>query len=450
MFFHTCHKPNKSIIRHVLIIFVLLALGCQEGFAQRTNRARKEQVERSPQQTLVYEDKNYLPVIRTVQFHPNEEETGLPVYFLGEQGGLTLSFDDLRGDVRNYYYSIEHCSANWQSSGLSALEYSAGYNEDRITDFTSSVNTQQAYTHYRMTLPSGQVKPTRSGNYLLKIYEDADKKRLIITRKFYVVQPLFDLQIQRVPSPNQGLRESNQKLNLVVGTAGYQITNPYEQIQVVAMQNGRSDVQEYLKRPSFVGNAEIRYENPSSLDFQGGNEFRKVDIRSFNLLSEQVERTYQDSLRNFELIADEDLSGRAYGNLYDENGAFFIRNDDRLNALEEADYAWVHFQLKNKTMAADQAAQLDVYVVGAFNQFQRSDENKLTFHPTTNEWSAKILLKQGLYDYEYTAVNRESKQVFPSRFAGNYYQTENTYQVFVYFRKPGTTWDEIWAFKEAR
>lgn len=439
--FHSC-----SIIS---LFTLLMFLGMEmDAMAQRNSRSNRASRERSPQQQLVYDNINYLPGIRTVQFHPEENESGLPVWFLGAQEQLTLSFDDLRGDIRNFYFSIEHCTADWQSSGLSPLEYVAGYNEDRITDYISSVNTFQPYTHYQFAFPSPQVKPTRSGNYLMKVYEDADKRRLILTRRFYVVQAVFGLELQMLPSTDNSLRAQNQKLNLTIKTAGQTLSNPFQQIQVLVMQNRRPDVQQWIRQPSFVGNAELRYHDARTLDFPGGNEFRYVDLRSLRLASERVVAIRRDSLVQVDLMTDQNLSALSYGHLYDENGAFFIRNEDRPNALEESDYAQVTFSL-----SADEATQLPnsestkIYIVGAFNDFRRSPENQLVYDPQNKIWTTTIPLKQGLYDYEYVLEDPLTGNVNATYFSGSYFQTGNEYQVLVYYRRVGTTWDEIWGYQ---
>ncbi len=439
---HHLHK-----IAGIALLFLFLGI-CSDALAQRNRRANRVVRERSPQQELKYDNINYLPGIRSVQFHPEENENGLPVWFLGTQESLVLSFDDLRGDIRNFYYSIEHCTADWKSSGLSPLEYIKGFNEDRITDYFTSVNTLQAYTHYQLAFPSPQVHPTRSGNYLLKVYEDADKRRLILTRRFYVVQQAFGIDPQLLPSNDNTLRSKNQKLNVTVQTAGYDISNPFQQIQVLVMQNQRPDVQQGLRQPSFVGNTELRYHDPRTLDFPGGNEFRYVDLRSLRLASERVAAIRADSLIHVELVPDKNLSSLAYGNLYDENGAFFIRNEDRPNAPEEADYAQVTFRLSADAIRneADLKGR-NIYLVGAFNNYQRSPDNQLVFDPQNKVWTVTIPLKQGLYDYEYILEDPLTGNVDAVYFSGSYFQTGNEYQILVYYRRAGTTWDEIWGYK---
>ena len=55
------------------------------------------------------------------------------------------------------------------------------------------------------------------------------------------------------------------------------------------------------------------------------------------------------------------------------------------------------------------------------------------------------MLKQGLYDFKYIWVDDEGK-IDDTVFEGSFFQTENSYQVLVYYRKPGSRWDELVGF----
>lgn len=416
----------------ILSFFVYL-----DVYGQRNRTASRE---RSPRQELVFDNIAYLPSIRSIQFHPEDQEGAMPVYVLGESTPLMLSFDDLRADIRNLYFSIEHSTSEWQSSHLSPLEYAEGFNEDRVTEILSSVNTLQSYTNYQLQIPSSQVRPKLAGNYLLKVYEDADKRRLILTRKFYVVRPIFTLTGEIVPSKNNAKRAQNHKINLTVQTGGQRVNNPFQEVKILVLQNQRPDVQMWLQQPSFVQEGSLSYRDPLTLDFPAGNEFRYTDLRSFRLPSANVADIQTDTLTQITLMSDRSSTNQAYGSVFDENGRFYIRNQDRPNAPEESDYAHVRFQLDAEVHPAD-----TVYVIGAFNDFKRSADNRLTFDATSQSWFTDILLKQGLYDYEYVK-NSVGGAYEPFHFSGSHFQTNNEYQILVYFRRPGTTWDEIAAF----
>lgn len=414
----------------------MLVHACTVLFAQKQKKRRASR-ERSPQQELVYDNVNYLPVIKTVQLHPVGQENALPVIELHSGDKLELAFDDLRGDVRNYYFSLEHCDANWNPSRLSPLEYANGFNEDRIITYETSINTLQPYTHYRVDFPTANLSPKLAGNYLLKVYEDADKSRLVITRRFYVLAPLMIINPQLIPSFDVAKRRNNQKINLQVNTGGLTVSNPYQDVRVLVMQNQRPDVQQWLTTPLFVNGNELTYNDNQTLDFGGSNEFRYIDLRSLRLASERMANITIDSTVRVNLVADVNYHNASYASVFDENGNFFIRNQDKANALAESDYVEVTFTLEDPN-----ATDGDVYVVGGFNNYRRDELNRMAYRPERGVWQTTLLLKQGLYDYEYIHV-APSGEVNPTFSSGNHFETGNTYQILVYNRRPGTTWDEL-------
>src|SRR5690606_15939327 len=426
---------KKALVIPLLLSVVLGAM------AQNQKKQRNKR-ERTPQHELVYDNVNYIPAIKSVQFHPIGQENALPLINLHSDDQLTLAFDDLRGDVRNYYFSMEHCDADWKPSRLSPLEYAEGFNEERVVDYAPSVNTLQAYTHYHVDFPTRNIKPKLAGNYLLKVYEDADKRRLILSRRFYVVAPLMMVSPQLVPSANVAKRRSNQKINIQVNTGGLTVNNPYQDVRILVMQNQRPDVQQWLTTPHFVNGNELSYNDNQTLDFSGGNEFRYFDLRSLRLASERVANIKTDTAVHVDLVADGYHRDDAYASTFDENGNFFIRNQDKADADTESDYAWVTFSLVDES-PPDGA----VYVVGAFNNYKCTEANKLTYDASTKTWQCTLLLKQGLYDYAYVHINPSGK-VDTSFSDGNHFETDNTYQVLVYNRRPGTTWDELAGFAE--
>ncbi|WP_240903118.1 type IX secretion system plug protein domain-containing protein [Sphingobacterium sp. SGG-5] len=425
-----------SLVHRHLFIFSLLFLFMGSVQAQKKKRARQH-IEQSPEQTLVYDNKDYLPQIRSVTFYPTGKENQLPIYVLGTPDQLLLSFDDLRGDVRTYFFSIEHCDADWTPSRLHALDYAIGYNEDRIDNYRSSQGTLQPYTHYTCSFPNEYIAPKVAGNYLLKVYEDADKKRLIITRKFYVVRPLIQVESLISPSLRADKRLTNQKLNVSIRTSALTINNPYQDVQLHVFQNQRSDNKMILKQPMFIGNGEIKYNGSETLDFLGNNEFRYADLRSTKSASAQVKELTVDTAVHTTLFTDEDHGSLTYADTYDENGKFFIRNLDYGDAEMQSDYAHVRFSLQT-----NQQIQGKIFVVGGFNHFERTAENQLIYQKSSGVWETTLLLKQGLYDYEYVLETPDG-QVITDAFSNSFYITGNDYVVLVYHRRTGTYWDEI-------
>ena len=390
------------------------------------------------QQQFVYENKVYAAPIKAVQCYNAQKEQSQPVITLNTSDQLAFSFDDLRGGSKNYWYTIEHCTYDWQPSGLSVLDYLEGLNEDRIIDYAYSAKTLQKYTHYSLKLPNENIKPKISGNYLLKVYEDGDVKKPVISQRFYITDKLVGIVNEVTPSNEVALRFSNQKINMSISHQ-MPIQNPYNDIKVVVMQNANPMTAILNTKPTYVKPGSMVYNDINGNDFPGSYEFRKFDSRSLRYKGDHVQDIFTDTTNNILLFQDVNGTTPKFAQQNDENGAFFIRNQDNRDNDTESDYAHVQFVLN----VPPPAAAGDIYVVGAFNNYTLSEENKLVYEPSKKKFYASIYLKQGLYDYQYVWKDKTSGKTSNTLFEGSFFETENNYQTFVYYRKPGSRWDEL-------
>lgn len=87
-----------------------------------------------------------------------------------------------------------------------------------------------------------------------------------------------------------------------------------------------------------------------------------------------------------------------------------------------------------------------VFIYGALSDFQLKDRYKLNYHKEEKAYRAKILLKQGFYNYMYTLEGTGSESVDFSYTEGNRWETENNYQILVYNREIGLRYDRAIAF----
>ena len=420
---------------YLCFVFLILNL---ITVAQSTKSKKKLNV-RTQRSELIYDNIDYISSIKTVKLHPLEEEAGFPIITKDKNEYLTITFDDIRADIRSLYFSVELCNADWTPSRVPVMDYLAGYTEDRINAIQSSQNTKIAYTHYSFTFPNDNIKPKIAGNYLLKVYEDADQTRLIFSRKVYVVNNLATLDVQLLPSLQTSKKQKNQKLNIVVNST-YEISNPRTNLQIHAFQNQRTDNFKILGEPAQITTQTISFNLPNTLDFEGNNEFRNVDLRSIRSASSHVKNIVHDTAIYVVLAVDDKRKLSNYMWNPDENGRFFIRNLDFEEANLQSEYIYTLFSLKDSANIKG-----DIYLVGGFNNFKTSAENKLTYNPTNKVWETTQLLKQGIYNYEYILKNGD--KISTDVYSGSFFETENEYQILVYYRKPGTFWDEIIAYK---
>jgi hypothetical protein len=389
-------------------------------------------------QDIVYDNRVYLPGIKSVEFYNTNKPQSFPVINLKSSDVLLLAFDDLKGGTRYINYTIQHCDADWNPSQLSPTEYLQSFTDDRITDYRYSSNTIQKYTHYELTFPNQSIIPKLSGNYLLKVYLDGDVNKMVLTRRFYVLDSKVSVGATIQASNNNALRQSNQKINFSVNYGGLLVQNPNTDIRALVLQNGRTDKAQMNTQPANLRGNQLIYNDVNTNDFEGGNEFRHFDLRSLKLNSDRVGRIFKDTANTVVLLGDPSRNQPVYSFQYDNNGNFYILNQDGQNPKVDADYVHIYFSLAGNKSDSEGAA----YIVGRFNDFQLSDQNKMQFDRGRARFFTDLYLKQGVYDYEYIWVPR-NKTPDEIAFEGSYYETENDYQILVYFRPPGARYEQL-------
>lgn len=408
------------------ILFIGLLFTAASAFAQ-TNKN-------------VFENRIFKNSIKTVLAYNAKQEQSFPIIQLGSGEEIIFEFDELGKSNSNYFYSVEHCNADWTASGVSRLDYLEGFSSERINDYKLSSNTIQAYTHYQLKLPNAQTKIKISGNFILKVFESGKQNTPIFTQRFYVISNQASLKLDLIPSAQVNRRNTHQKLDISL-IHPFPIANPNMDVKAVVLQNFNPNTSKNFNKPNIVRNGTLIYNDIELNDFLSGAEFRKFDLRSLRFKGVNVQ-DIQRGLENVVALSSDDASARLrYTSQIDENGNFFIKNTDGRDSKIDADYARVHFRLKSEKLNSNGKA----YVVGLFNNYRTDSESELTYNEELKSYQRSILVKQGLYDYQYVwidAANPQDRMLFE----GSFFETENTYQVFVYFKKPGARWEELIAF----
>ena len=163
---------------------------------------------------------------------------------------LMLEFDHLGTDLKDYVYTIAHCNSDWQPSELADNEYIDGFTEDRIVEIESSLNTLTQYTHYTLGLPNRNMRWARSGNYVLKVYDNDNERQLVLVRRFLVVEPSWRVDAKFVSPTSVSKLNTHHEIDFSVGHRGVRIPNPQNDIKAYVLQNGRWDnASQWLLQP---------------------------------------------------------------------------------------------------------------------------------------------------------------------------------------------------------
>ena len=389
---------------------------------------------------FLYGDYIHKNNISTVLFTQEDFELSEPYIRLNSADRLILSFDDLDADYKNYHYTIIHCNADWQPSELREYEYIEGFYEDQIKDYYRSMNTRVPYTQYRLQFPGPNLRPSKSGNYILKVFEGGDRNNVVFTRRFMVFEQSVSVEGSVQQANLVMYRDRKQQVSFVINTTGYQVSNPYRDLNVVIIQNGRWDNALTGLDPRSVQGNRFVYDYEDKTLFGGGNEFRHFDIRSLRYLSDRIE-DIRSSRRFWDvfLLPDRIRSREQYFTKDDLNGRFRIMTSDAPNDQLESDYAWVHFHLPMDEPLDDGY----LYVMGELTNWTFTDENRMNYNYGENAYELSLLLKQGYYNYMYAYLAEGETEADLSQIEGNHSYTENDYTILVYHRQPGDLYDRL-------
>ena len=377
-------------------------------------------------------DSVYVSNIKTVRLFTLGNQLTIPVIHLNGNDQLQLFFDDLDADVKYYYYTYQLCNSDWAPANLGQFEYLKGFTEQRINDYRFSSLAHVRYTHYQAVLPNQNMFPSRSGNYILKVYLNNDTSQIVFTKRMMVLDSKASLAarvVQPFASPDN---QTNQKVEFTVDLKALQSFNAAQQIKVVVLQNYRWDNAIVNLKPAFIRGTSLEYNTPNTGIFPAGKEWRWLDVRDFHLQSDRVlTANYNNNSTDIFLRTDIPLNTQRYVYYKDLNGMSSIEAIRGVNPFYEGDYATVNFSFAPPN--GQPYANKDIYLFGQLSNYNYIDSLKLVYNPAKQLYQTHLLLKQGYYDYTYIAVDKDNPSI-RTQMDGDNFEAENEYTILIYYK----------------
>jgi hypothetical protein len=379
--------------------------------------------------------------IQTALLYPPSNQLLPPIIRLNSADKLRLSFDDMGAESYLFRYTFEHCTKDWQTSDLDQMDYLDGFFEEEITKYEFSLNAIPPYIHYDLIFPSADMQIKLSGNYILKVYVDSpEDENVIFTRRFFVVEPLVrvDVNIPYYPKNLEFVRKK-QQIDLKLITPDLFNAEPMQRINVTIQQNGRWDnIKENLKPTSIMLN-QLNYDYTEGIVFNGGNQFRNFDMKSFWYQSMYIKEIISEPDGYIvNLHTSYNIANKPYSVIADIQGRKLITARQGQNPNTEGEYAWVEFWLKQPRIK-----DANIYLLGALNSWQLDDKGKMGYDSRYHMYHGSMFLKQGYYDYLFAVVPDGNTRGNVTLIEGDHWETKNQYSVYVYYKERVPAYDRL-------
>ncbi|GCC50556.1 DUF5103 domain-containing protein [Chryseotalea sanaruensis] len=373
----------------------------------------------------LFDDGVFSSTIKTVQLYPDKNDATnvlLPASVPIQEQNLRLEFDDLVTAYQSYTVRISHCNSDWTKSSLSNLDFLMEYNSFPINQYAFSSDTHIPYLHYWFIVPSVKL----SGNYVLTVYLDDSKP--VLSKRFMVYSKQVQLSLNTDLS-GAGQLNNKQGISLSFQYPNLDVINASTQFEVQIRQNQRWDNLITNIPPAFIREAEraIEYRvNDEDYMHDGGNEYRFIDLRTIINTGQNLAKIDR-SVKPYTAYAGLDKSRQhdRYSQYLDFNGNFVIMNYDYTLQYSE-NYIKTVF-----TLSTGKKIDGTVHLEGKLVNNSFSKESEMLYDSARKEYRKELLLKQGWYNYQYIIEKGNKKS---NLLEGNHFETENLYEVLVYYK----------------
>ena len=376
---------------------------------------------------------------KTLQVKLEGNDYAPPVIALESDDRVVISFDELTEEHSYLRYSLVHCNANWQPSGLVDSAFVDGFNLGEVENYEYSQLTTTHYVHYSIALPNDEVRFTISGNYLLRVFPENDPEETILQARFMVSEANVGVVANVTSRTDVDYNNAHQQLSLEVDASKLNVQDMYNDLKIVVSQNSRVDNEILVEKPLRVSLNKAYYEHLTPLIFKAGNEYRRMETVSVTYPGMRVaEIGYREPYYHMVLEPDKLRSIGQY--LYDQTqfGRFTIREYNSSQSDIEADYVKTHFSL-------DLPEQFDcgIYLDGDFTHRRFDDDSRMDFNREISLYEKTMLLKQGAYNYQYLIVPNGKSAGMTAPSEVDFYETVNEYLIKVYYHRPGERYDRL-------
>ena len=366
-------------------------------------------------------------IIKSLKTFSSKDANSIPV-LSSPRDLLTIEFDVQTEFSPNINIIFKFCDRNWNPTDNLFLANQGKNTAYTLNYFLLPTTVEEAKYHYTNTYPDkdGYVAFPYSGKWKFFVVDSQDPTKIFAEGKFVVVKADVPLKVEtkretlddKTYFPPQ-LGHVNWIVVDAIPKDDY-FTFQVEELEII--QNYLMDYPIRVHRNSTDQNRVFEWDGANKLrfiakDVRPGNEYRQTNLQDINIYNSKNVKAQFDGMEYSRFLL---LSKR------DNNGSFTLKSPKDMYST----YMNVNFQVK-----PPEEVYGDIYLVGAFNDWQLSDKNKMNFNG--DHFELAMQLKRGVYDYQYVVVNGEYSDVTNQDWyvlEGNDWQTTNDYNIFLWYR----------------
>ena len=366
----------------------------------------------------------------SVLLHPIDGPTLLPHVPLGGSE-LEFRFDDLDAGYRTLGYRLVPCTWDWhREPRLTAADCIRGFPDLQFPEIVPSFGSRVPYVNYATWFPNDMQEFTRSGNYVVEVYDLARPQDVLILRRFVVFEEDADLRARQLPTRDIGRSRTHQEVALEASFGNLRPADPTRDVHCAVLQNGRWDNALLDWKPRFVRPDALEYAlEPEDL-FPGGNTWRFVDLKSIRFVSAGISRIEDNGAEvRFLLDPAPIRNGLALRSRPDLDGRFVVANELR-DFHSGSEYVWTRFTLS----ANSHDHSPFPYLFGDFTGGVCSEAYRLSWSSSESAYVGEFLLKQGYYEYMFASCRGEGAPADLLPFEGSHALADNRYTFILYVR----------------
>lgn len=371
---------------------------------------------------------NLLPQIeiRSLNVYTTDDNRSFPV--VNKSNRLVIEFDVNANNLPDLNIIFRFCDKNWNPTDNIFLQNN-GQNIASILNYVSlPVTVEEAKFNFLNKFPddNGYVSFPFSGKWKFFVIDSRKPDKALAEGHFIVDKSDIKLEVDirksnlqdKIYYPN----ELSRSFEIVVKANLPDEFFPQFVEEVEIIKDHLKDFSLSFNRNDNINlNREFKWDGANKLSFtfrdlRPGNGYRQVNLMNTNIYSS---KNVQAQFEGFETTRFYSAPSN------DFNGGMMLMNPKD----PYANYMNVQFRIKPANEVYN-----DIYLIGAFNNWQISDKYKLQFDG--NLFTKTILLKRGIYDYQYAIVDKSKNEVDLFSLEGNNYNASGTINILMFYRDP--------------